>query len=399
MIVALGVAPALADSEYDSAIAAKERGNFAEAESILLNQLEVNSKNADIFYNLGMVQAYQKKYEQALSNLKKSSAISPDNADYLLAIASTYSWKGEYVEALEYIEKVKPTNINSELLKARIMFYQGEYSDSINILDTLVEKDANNEGIKELRTQVAVAAKAAKSAGKKWLFVLGTERSEFSRRNTSHWSQPFLQVGYDITEQLSSYIRTENAQRFNTHNEYHEVGGDYSFANENAMYLSLGYTSEATFLPEIRFKAGGEVKAFSQNGTFGDTFISLDFQYDKYKPKTDIKTMKFGIRYQLTEDISIQYKHINIMDDVDNHLRGAFVRLDWQTPLDALRINVGYADSPETDSGITIDTIGKFAGISYDVNDDVTLYVSFSHEDRKNSYIRKTLSTAVSVRF
>jgi len=64
-----------------------------------------------------------------------------------------------------------------------------------------------------------------------------------------------------------------------------------------------------------------------------------------------------------------------------------------------LRLKVGWSDAPESDAGVSVGTQSLTAGIVVGVTPDVDLRLDFLREDRENSYIKKDVSTGLTIRF
>jgi hypothetical protein len=67
--------------------------------------------------------------------------------------------------------------------------------------------------------------------------------------------------------------------------------------------------------------------------------------------------------------------------------------------LDGLRLFGGRADAPETELGKTVDTLSSFAGVVVGLTSDLDLTLSYTHDNRKNTYIRDVVSATVGYRF
>ena len=350
---------------YQDALLAKKEGNYIQAEKILLFLIKKNPKNAELWFELGLVQRYQQKLPEAMNSQRQALKLSPNNNDIKLEIARMYIW-------------------NNDLQQAQILINQ--------IL-------SDNPDYKEAE-ELALSIKNKKSiTNYKWQLDLAYEHSNFARRPLTDWRDYLLKLSHKLSDKTSLHLAAERAKRFNSYNEHYEAGINYIFnSNYNAAF-SLGHTPDSTFLPKWRIKASGAANIIHKNQYryLGNTDFTLYLQNDRYK-NSDISVIKPGIYYALSNSVTIHPQLINVIDENNRHLRGWAIRGDWQMR-DDLRIFGGYADAPENQNGITINTKTHFTGASYNINQRLILHISYTHDDRENSFIRKVITGALSIKF
>lgn len=353
---------------YDQALEWKKNGQFHKAEEAFQLLLNKDSDNAELWFQLGLVQRFQEKRTEAMQSQKKALALSPDYHDIRLELARLHSWNQNY-------------DIAEPMVKI-VLEAHPDYQDAID-LSASIERAKN-------------APPDPKSF--KWQLDTGYENSDFSRRPQPDWHQYFLQINHWVANGTIIRLRTESIERRNIRNEHYEMGVAHIFNDVYTGHVSIGYTPNSLFIPEWRIKAGGEARLVFEHEHLGNTWLTAHVQHDRY---THLNTtvIKPGIRYEFIKNWQIQAQHINVIDENDDHLRGWSTRLDWQTPMPELRVFAGLSDAPETDNAIVVDTKAQFAGFSYQITPQVTLHASYAKEDRENSFIRNIISTALSVKF
>lgn len=347
-------------------MALKQDRNYAEAEEVL-HALIAKNENSELWFQLGLVQRFQKKNEEALQSQQQALKLLDSNHDARLELARLYYWKGNYNKALALLEKI---------LEAH-----PDYTDAITLVNSVKRAQHPVQGANYL-----------------WQLDMGYENSSFSRRQQNDWHQHSLQLSRKIADDMMLFIRAENLERFDIHNEYYEVGMSYTVNHISNIGMSIGYAPDSLFIPKWRLKTEGTTRIVHDNNYINDSWITLHFQHDRYK-NLNTTVVKPGIRYTLIKNWEIHAQHINVIDENDDHLVGWSTRIDWQTPSPKLRVFAGISDAPETENIITVDTEARFAGFSYQVMPQVTLHVAYAREDRENSFIRNIVSTALSVKF
>lgn len=380
--------------------------------------------NPELWYQQGMASAKQENYVAAIDSLKKALSMVPQNQDYRLALARVHSWNGDLANAQRLVDEVlaqQADNIEAQLLKARLFYYRQSFAEAVELLVAINSQHPENTEAASLLKQVQAAqsateqaalqqnslstensAKAANpqmSARKRFFLASGLEHSRFSRRSQSDWMQHFLQLGYRASDKFSSRLRYEQVERFNSKNEYAELEADYSFSDHLITQFTAGYSDNAIFIPQIRFKANSRLRLIYQHAHVGDTWLTFDLQYDRYSGNVESKSVKPGLSYAISGNVTLAAKHINIFDDANKHMRGWETRLDWQTPWQPLRLNAGLSEAPESEGGKTVVTKSHFLGATIDLSKDMTLYLSYAEDDRENSYLRKISAAALVYRF
>lgn len=356
---------------YTHALESKKIGEYEKAEQQLRTLITQDNDNAELWFQIGLVQRFQQKRIEAQESQQKALSLSPKNQDIRLELARLHSWNQNYDLA--------------ETMVNEVLAVHPDYTDA-----------------KELAVSIARAKNAPETTVQKrpykWQLDFGYENSDFSRRPQPDWHQYFLQVGHWIRDDTLIHLRTENIERRHIHNDHYEIGATHIFNDTYNAHLSVGHTPDSLFIPEWRIKTGGEARVIFNDESLGNTWLTVHVQHDRYK-NLNTTVIKPGIRYQLFEDWQIQAQHINVIDENDDHLRGWSARLDWQTPLPQLRVFGGLSDAPETQDAITVNTRARFGGLSYQVTPQVAVHASYAREDRENSFIRNIISTALSVKF
>lgn len=378
---------------------AHKKGLFAQAEQQFKKAVEDDQKSSEAWRELGMSQAHQGKYKEALGSLKKAQVLDPDNFDIKMARARVYSWDGQYQKAealLLPLKKSYPDNFEVLFFEAQLLYFQGKTTQASKRIGPLHTKYPDDSSVSQLYQQIKQAKSEPKPRDR--IFSFGYQRSEFSRRQQSDWLEGFAELLIGIDPKTKFHARFQNAMHFDETNASYEVGLLHDFTQAFRASLKTAYTPKSTFLPRSKITSHLEGRIIHGHEFFGDTWLTADLRYDGYR-EVHIRTLSVGLNYQLFRPFWIEGKAINIFDNDHKHLKGWSTSANWYTPIQGLRLRAGYSDSPESDSGVIVSTLGRFIMGAYQLNEATTAYLSYSRDDRENSYLNKTVSFAMSIGF
>ena len=107
--------------EVIKAINAFSQNNFKEAEKICLELLS-RDDDADANHIVGCIRMGQRKFDESISYINKSLAITPDSIGVLISLGCVLSSKKDYMESIKVFNKV--IKLKSDL--SQVYFYLGE---------------------------------------------------------------------------------------------------------------------------------------------------------------------------------------------------------------------------------------------------------------------------------
>lgn len=184
--VAATCVPLLADaqagnSSLQRAAQLEERGQFAQAEQIYLEQEKRFPKNAEIFFHLGTLRMRQNDWPKAIEYLEKCRTLAPGNADVFFYLAQAYYLNRDLIQAQrtilsgvklapneaamlqkagEYLcdggdcgvglvdllkaRKLDPTLENIDLDLGMAYYKLAKHEEAQAILESVLQKDPNN---------------------------------------------------------------------------------------------------------------------------------------------------------------------------------------------------------------------------------------------------------------
>lgn len=175
-----------------------------------------------------------------------------------------------------------------------------------------------------------------------------------------------------------------------------EAGVDHAFAPHLVSYAYGHISPGADFRPQERIAGGGAVRLLhAQDGL--PVWATLDARYDRYAALSVLNANP-GLRIEPVDGWSVAARLITVDQENAKRLYGTDYRLDG-TLSESARFFVGYADAPETQAAVTVDTKTYFGGVAMDITPQTVLRLSYAQDDRENSYIRRVVNASVGYRF
>ncbi|MDD9901590.1 MAG: YaiO family outer membrane beta-barrel protein [Alphaproteobacteria bacterium] len=345
--------------------------------------------------------AESKKYDEALALLEKAQNAMPSNAEVRLAKIRTLSWMGRYEEAQRELDIMPPsqkTNADVWLLQAYLHYYRKEFTDAESVFLKILAAHPDYTDAAEGLANVRRAMQGNKKDDVyKWQADAGYEYSHFSRRNQKAWHQQFIQINRFFSDRKTVvHGRVERYNQFSNIDSAYQVGASHVFMPRFTGYLSGSISPGANFRPDWRISAGGAAR-LDAAPDLPAIWLTLDARRDGYA-NTDVLTMNPGLKIEPVDGWAVSGRVITVGQRSEDRLYGQELRLDGQVA-PGWRFRAGYADAPETESGVTVDTATVYGGISVDVLPTLTLHFGYTRDDRENSYIRNVYNVAFSRKF
>lgn len=128
-------------SLFAAAVAAHQRGNYQEAESLYQQLIAILPDNVNLICNLGLLYRDMGKSTQAMQTLEKAQQLDPDNFSVNLNIGTMYEAQGELDKAVAAYQKAQKTaphdpRVMNNLGKA--LYQQGDRQAALEHLQQAV---------------------------------------------------------------------------------------------------------------------------------------------------------------------------------------------------------------------------------------------------------------------
>lgn len=342
------------DELYQQGVEARLAGQNDRAAELLSRLVASDPGNADAQLQYGLALLALNRLNEAEAALLRTLALAPDYQDARIALARLEQKRGRPERALAELERVDPDNAEAVSLRRQL------------------------------------AARRGRAA--RWRLDIDGSYS-FLDHAQPDWKEGSLRLTHQASPATAIAAAIEHGRRFGRKDSYGELRIDQRFAGGNA-YFFAGGAVEADFLPEWQLAAGGAARIMDGANP---TFLTIDARHADYRQGA-IHILNPGVdQYFAGGRAWISLRWINSFDD-GNHESGWLARGDMLVT-EKLRLFAGAADAPDTNQGVVTETFSLFGGLSYDMNEQMTLRASIAWEDRETGAERTQLGFGASFRF
>lgn len=112
--------------------------------------LKFNSQNAEVYYNIAIINHKNKDYSGAIAYLKKAIGIDPYKSDYYIAMGYLYDDLNNFDQAVQSFNsaiKCDPLNIEIKISKGVLLAKNRHYTEAVELFNKVVEADNENPDI------------------------------------------------------------------------------------------------------------------------------------------------------------------------------------------------------------------------------------------------------------
>lgn len=351
------------DSLIQQALSERNAGQFARAEQTLKNAYDIPTDKSEAGGLLTLIIAYQERYTEAL-----------ELANQLL---------------VDY-----PNNEQLQIIKARILYYQGNWQDARQTLEPMVARPNPNLDAVSLQGQInnsgapgsPLATESEKSYRQQT--SIGYAQSSFSRISLPDWHDRFIeyrlqQSGYQW------YIRGDHQHHFNLHDSQITLGMAKNTSTGLPLEIFASASGDADFLPDYRLGMATRIRLSTAEQTSRQATAILVPQYtfSSYN-NGDTHRLSLGMEYYLAQTNVWLTPSIGVVLDQDNQSSLSWgLGAHWQVAANS-RIGGGYSNAPETENLITTDTETVYAYIRQNLGQSLILVIHGEYLDRDASYSR-----------
>jgi YaiO family outer membrane protein len=196
-----------ADPLEQSARAAIERKDFAQARTLYRQLASLHPENMDYVLSIGRVSAWMEDYPAAHEAYNQVLTVQPNNVDALLGQATLFMWERQFGEAEKWLsraEALAPTSVDVRLARARFYHYQGMEKEASAVVQSVLATEPNNAEALALSRQIELPRPVEINTG--------YENSRLSSLG-SGGQRKFIDVGY-VTPRSRVNVGYERGSRF-----------------------------------------------------------------------------------------------------------------------------------------------------------------------------------------
>ncbi len=420
-------------ADYDTllqrALDQRNAGNFSDAEQNLRAARVLAVETSEIDFLLGMVLAFQEKFDESMDVLSKALARYPDDIQLQLAKARVLSYQGRHYESLSVMAAVlvrQPGNREAQMLAARVNFHARNLRQSQALYAQVLKTDPDNPeallGLADVESALGnrdealalldqahainpddpdiVSRRDALSPAPHQYHEInsGLLVSSFDSDGLQRWSDRFLEYRYRGGNGNQLFVRSEHLQRFGARDLLAEVGAVVFWGKANPLELAVAHGDDADFSPQKRVRLATSLPLIDNGDNWGTSLLDVGVQHAEYHTGT-VRLLRLGITHYFSGFNGWFNGGLLRVEDENNNLSSGWTSgLHWQRTA-RIRIGYTYTDAPDTENNITTETRAHHLYTSYRFSDRLTLRLDGARNARENSYTRESLGVSLQVRF
>ncbi|MEO0311809.1 MAG: YaiO family outer rane beta-barrel protein [Bacteroidota bacterium] len=270
------------DQLYKTGIQLSYKKDFIKARAIFEKILEVKPSYTDVRTSLARAYMWDKKYEEARTQLGIILTDEPYNVEALVALIDVETWIGNNSVAQQYLKQALgnyPNNEDLLIRKAKVQFSNNEKENGAITLRKVLDVNPGNKEALEMLQRLDVSSLNNR-------MQVSYEVDYFDQTDLP---QQYAAVEAGHSFKFGTFIgRVGLANRFDRNGVQYEVDGYLKLIKNSYMYVNGGY-SASTIFPEYR--AG--LEHFHKLGAGFE--LSGGFRYLYFdQPGVTVYTMSLG---------------------------------------------------------------------------------------------------------
>ena len=427
--VSLKAAEAGYDELVQQSVQARNAGDFEQAELLLEQARPLGRESNEIDYLLGMVQAFQERFIEAMSTIDRALITYPDDVALRLARARILSYQGIYDQSLAETELVladDPENLEARNLQARIYYYQRRYPQAIESFQQVLDRDEDNlEALVGLYD--AEIARNNNDEAEQWLLradrvapghidvvtrqenrvtpivrphlvTVGAGRSSFDQASFQRWYDRFIEYRYLRGNGDQAYVISEHSHRFGLHDSLTEVGYRLERRGSLPFEIAFAWNSGSEFFPQRRVHLATDFLLNGARDNFGATTLGIGVSHARYNTG-NVSQLGVNFTHYLLNTDAWLTPGIGLVRDENGETDISWtLGAHWQAN-SRLLLGYNFTHAPETENSRTALTQTHHLYARYLLNDSLSLRIDAASSDRRDSYVRDNLAVSLQYRF
>lgn len=345
----------------EAAMAARTAGDHARAIALFEQLRAATPDDADLLRLLGTTYAFDHRYDAAIATLESAQALAPDDLDIALALARAHLWAGQTAQAHEQAQALAntaPDNAEVARLLAEVTRTQAQGDADGHPLTLTV-----NQGI----SRVSVG-----DARRTWYDSMAALSARVSPRTT-------------LTGEVT---REDRAGLVDTHLA---LTGATRLSDGASATLTVTATPNAQFREKFGLRAGTDI-ALTRH-----LALVAQARYGDYIGGVNVVSGAAGLRLHDAEDRhALTLQSIFAWNQGDGQSPGWSLRAD-SALTSRTSLYLAGATYPDTEAGITRRFEGLYGGLTHRFDSRLVLRAGLGWERRRDSYTRRTANLALSL--
>ncbi len=144
-----------------------EKGDYNKAKIEFKNVLQLDSKQAEAYYQLALIEEHNKNWQGMYGNLKQVTQLDPKNNDAQLKFSRLNLLAGQLDETLKHVETVlknSPDNPDALALKGAVFVKKNNLNESMALAEQILKDHPDHADAISLKTVIFLAKKDFTSA-------------------------------------------------------------------------------------------------------------------------------------------------------------------------------------------------------------------------------------------
>lgn len=416
----------------EEALAARQAADYPRAIALFSALVEAEPDNAERHLQLGTVQGWAGRYDEALVTLERGLALAPHDLDLRLARGRVLAWSGQLGPAEAVFREIltsEPGNLEAQNMVGRVLTWRKKFdaADAVftNIL-TVAPSDPDalvgrgdiarfQERYDEARgfyaralvidpgsAELAQRLASVRRAGR-WRLDAGHEHSFFageSREDSSTW---LASLRYAANRKTGFALSLDHSKRFGLTDTQVTATIDRRFSDVSSGYARISLTPSADFYARNMLALGGTVRVRGGKGEQLPLLLLADYRAATYAPGT-AHSLWLGVTQYTSNRTALTFKTLATRNLNDRWTGGWQLRLDRE-PADHWRWYAAYVDSNESLSSTFIDftrrlrTRAIIGGVYYEFFPILGLRLDLTHEWAAGLPDRNAIHVGITTRY
>lgn len=393
--------PLFADDKQTQIDNIVKAGRYAEAETLLRQQIYTRQVNWDAHFLLAKVLSWQKKYKEAEFEYQMLLAREPANSDYLLGLAQVCFWRGDKRAALPLIKTAQSLGPGDpDIWRLHIQILAAINDATSNRQALILQHQAAVRFPEQTWTLVTSAEpeqmvpRQATAGGTDPIFdlihpnqiELGGSYDHLSK-NRGFWRSEYLSFQHWFAPRQLVYAMFTQIERFGLNDEQFLLGGYYPLSPK----LTLNMEGNVTPSPQVL--ASNSIMASLQTALGYKSFLTGGFRHSEYG--TGPLQQGFAILETYFADFRAAYT-VRLTDSLNRTQFGHSFTFSYYY-MDTSFITLSYSMGAETSGfqGVVLDTQSFALYGRHWFNQDWALTWTLGHINQGTAYDRDGVSLGI----
>lgn len=321
-----------------------------------------------------------------INALKAGVDADPSNPDLLQKLAAAQAAAGQYVDALETIERaqsIAPLDNDIALARARILFWAGRVSEAKLQSDIVRARAPNYPGLDVLDRSLAAPRPAGRSG---FALSVGLAKVDPVAGQSQNWEN-FTATAFAPIDALTTVTGSVEHERRAADDTRLSVMASRTMP---ASELRAGFS----YTPNADFKENWGVQVGADFRVHPNVTLISDARFADYA-KISVLSVGSGAKiHNKDQSQSLTLKLISLFPSDTNAKFGVSARVEHDVSA-RFRLFAGAASYPDTEAGVTRQLRSAFGGGSIALADNLAMIMTAEYDRRDQSYTRKAVNIAL----